>query len=185
MTARASSARGSTPADDAARGAGHDTAAPHRRARARGRRSRLRGEPRRQDARGPLRDREEGRRRRHVVRLPRAATSRRDERYAIKVLSAALSQDTNAMARLRREASLGMRLAHPNVCHIIRLGETEDGLVYVVMPFVEGEMLVRPDQPARPPPARRGRAARARHRDRAQRSRTSSRSCIAISSRRT
>ncbi len=63
------------------------------------------------------------------------------ERYAIKVLSAALSQDANAMARLRREASLGMRLAHPNVCHIIRLGETEDGLVYVVMPFVDGEIL--------------------------------------------
>jgi serine/threonine-protein kinase len=63
------------------------------------------------------------------------------ERYAIKVLSAALSHDENAMARLRREASLGMRLAHPNVCHIIRLGETEDGLVYVVMPFVEGEIL--------------------------------------------
>jgi serine/threonine-protein kinase len=63
------------------------------------------------------------------------------EKYAIKVLSAALSQDANSMARLRREAALGMRLAHPNVCHIIRLGETEDGLVYVVMPFVDGEIL--------------------------------------------
>ena len=63
------------------------------------------------------------------------------ERYAIKVLSAALSQDANAMARLRREAALGMRLAHPNVCHIMRLGETADGLVYVVMPFIEGEVL--------------------------------------------
>ena len=63
------------------------------------------------------------------------------EKYAIKVLSAALSQDVNAMARLRREAALGMRLAHPNICHIIRLGETEDGLVYVVMPFVDGEIL--------------------------------------------
>jgi serine/threonine-protein kinase len=63
------------------------------------------------------------------------------ERCAIKVLSAALSQDANAMARLRREASLGMRLAHSNICHIIRLGETEGGLVYVVMPFVEGEVL--------------------------------------------
>ena len=51
-----------------------------------------------------------------------------------------------------------MRLAHPNVCHIIRLGETEDGLVYVVMPFVEGEILVRSHEPARPPPARRSRA---------------------------
>jgi eukaryotic-like serine/threonine-protein kinase len=63
------------------------------------------------------------------------------ERYAIKVLSPSLSEDVNAMARLRREAALGMRLAHPNVCHIMRLGETEDGLVYVVMPFVEGELL--------------------------------------------
>jgi len=53
------------------------------------------------------------------------------ERFAIKVLSPSLSEDANAMARLRREAALGMRLAHPNVCHIMRLGETEDGLVYV------------------------------------------------------
>jgi len=63
------------------------------------------------------------------------------ERYAIKVLSPSLSEDANAMARLRREAALGMRLAHPNIAHIMRLGETEDGLVYVVMPFVEGELL--------------------------------------------
>jgi serine/threonine protein kinase len=61
--------------------------------------------------------------------------------FAIKVLSEALSHDANAMARLRREAALGMRLAHPNVCHIMRLGETEDGLVYVVMPYVNGEIL--------------------------------------------
>jgi serine/threonine protein kinase len=64
-----------------------------------------------------------------------------DTRYAIKILSPALSQDANAMARLRREAALGMRLEHPNICHIVRLGETEEGLVYVVMPFVNGEIL--------------------------------------------
>ncbi|MFL5521307.1 MAG: serine/threonine-protein kinase [Gemmatimonadales bacterium] len=63
------------------------------------------------------------------------------EQFAIKVLSADLSTDQNAMARLKREAGLGMRLAHANVCHIIRLGETQDGLVYVVMPFVKGELL--------------------------------------------
>ena len=63
------------------------------------------------------------------------------ERYAIKILSPALSKDENAMARLRREAALGIRLAHPNVCHIVRMGETEDGIVYVVMPYVEGEIL--------------------------------------------
>lgn len=60
---------------------------------------------------------------------------------AIKVLTESLSQDLNAMQRLRREASLGMRLTHPNVCRILRLGETVGGLVYVVMPFVEGELL--------------------------------------------
>ena len=63
------------------------------------------------------------------------------ERFAIKVLSPSLSEEQNAMARLRREAGLGSRLAHPNVCHIVRLGETAEGLVYVVMPYVEGELL--------------------------------------------
>jgi serine/threonine protein kinase len=63
------------------------------------------------------------------------------ERYAIKILSPTLSKDENAMARLRREAALGIRLAHPNVCHIVRMGETEEGLIYVVMPYVEGEIL--------------------------------------------
>jgi len=60
---------------------------------------------------------------------------------AIKMLSPALSRDDNAMARLRREAELAGRLAHPNVCHIIRLGEASGGTVYVVMPFMEGELL--------------------------------------------
>jgi serine/threonine-protein kinase len=63
------------------------------------------------------------------------------ERFAIKLLSATLAQDAKAMERLRREATFGMRLKHPNICHIIRLGETADGLVYVVMPYVEGELL--------------------------------------------
>jgi serine/threonine-protein kinase len=65
----------------------------------------------------------------------------RKESVAIKILSPALSHDRTAMARLRREAELAGKLAHPNVCHIVRLGETSNGLVYVVMPFVEGELL--------------------------------------------
>ena len=63
------------------------------------------------------------------------------EHYAVKVLTASLSSDEKAMARLKREASFGMRLAHPNVCHILRTGETESGLVYVVMPYIKGEIL--------------------------------------------
>lgn len=60
---------------------------------------------------------------------------------AIKILLPALVNDATAMARLRREAALGGRLAHPNVCHIIRLGATPAGFDYIVMPFVEGDLL--------------------------------------------
>src|SRR5688500_15275412 len=63
------------------------------------------------------------------------------QRVAIKILPPELSEDMKAMERLRREADMGIRLVHPNVCSIIRLGETADGLVYVVMPFIEGEVL--------------------------------------------
>ena len=63
------------------------------------------------------------------------------QRYAIKVLLPSLSKDLNAMARLRREAELGGRLEHPNICHIIRLGDTSEGLTYIVMPYIDGEVL--------------------------------------------
>ena len=63
------------------------------------------------------------------------------ERVAIKILSPALLKDKSALARLRREAALGSRLAHPNVCHIIRMGETRYGLIYIVMPYIEGDLL--------------------------------------------
>ena len=63
------------------------------------------------------------------------------QRFAIKVLSPNLATEDNAMARLKREAELGAKLAHPNVCHIERLGQIPGGLVYVVMPFIEGEIL--------------------------------------------
>jgi serine/threonine protein kinase len=63
------------------------------------------------------------------------------QRVAIKFLPPELSEDLKAMERLRREADMGIRLVHRNVCSIIRIGETSDGLVYVVMPFIEGEVL--------------------------------------------
>jgi eukaryotic-like serine/threonine-protein kinase len=60
---------------------------------------------------------------------------------AIKVLSPRLAADKSSVERLRREAGLAMRLDHPNVCRILRLGESEDGLIYLVMPFLKGELL--------------------------------------------
>jgi serine/threonine protein kinase len=63
------------------------------------------------------------------------------EDVAIKVLSPRLATDKSSVERLRREAGLAMRLDHPNVCRILRLGESEDGLIYLVMPFLRGELL--------------------------------------------
>ena len=60
---------------------------------------------------------------------------------AIKVLSPRLASDKSSVERLRREAGLAMRLDHPNVCRIFRLGESEDGLIYLVMPFLHGDLL--------------------------------------------
>ncbi|HEY3280533.1 MAG TPA: serine/threonine-protein kinase [Gemmatimonadales bacterium] len=60
---------------------------------------------------------------------------------AIKVLSPRLASDKSSVERLRREAGLAMRLDHPNVCRIMRLGESEDGLIYLVMPYLKGELL--------------------------------------------
>ncbi|HET9274983.1 MAG TPA: serine/threonine-protein kinase [Gemmatimonadales bacterium] len=70
----------------------------------------------------------------------RARDGERGEVVAIKVLGARLKEDSEAMARLRREADLAMRLDHPNVCRIIALGEA-GGLPYLVMPYLDGETL--------------------------------------------
>ena len=64
-----------------------------------------------------------------------------NDTVAVKILLPALINDPTSMARLRREAALGGQLAHPNVCHIIRLGETAAGFDYIVMPYVEGDLL--------------------------------------------
>ena len=63
------------------------------------------------------------------------------DEVAIKVLSPKLATDRSSVERLRREAGLAMRLDHANVCRILRLGESEDGLIYLVMPFLNGELL--------------------------------------------
>ena len=65
---------------------------------------------------------------------------------AIKVLIPKLGRDQSSVERLRREAGLAMRLDHPNVCRILRFGETEGGLIYLVMPYLQGELLADREQ---------------------------------------
>jgi serine/threonine protein kinase len=63
------------------------------------------------------------------------------ETLAIKVLPPRLTRDRDSAERLRREAEIATRFDHPNVCPILRLGETADGVLYLVMPFLPGETL--------------------------------------------
>ena len=60
---------------------------------------------------------------------------------AVKILIPRLSRDPASVERLRREATIATRLNHPNVCPILRLGETPEHLLYLVMPYLEGEPL--------------------------------------------
>ena len=61
---------------------------------------------------------------------------------AIKVMSPALVNDAESAARFAREASNAARIIHPNVAAVFDYGESE-GLVYLVMEFVDGEPLAR------------------------------------------
>ena len=75
---------------------------------------------------------------------------------ALKILLPRLSRDPASVERLRREATIAMRLDHPNVCPILRLGETPDRLIYLVMPFLEGEPLSEHESRRGPFPAADG-----------------------------
>jgi len=64
-----------------------------------------------------------------------------DGEVAIKLLLPQLAGDPESVARLRREAVIAMRLDHPNVCPILRVGETPERPMYLVMPYLPGEPL--------------------------------------------
>ena len=61
---------------------------------------------------------------------------------AIKVMSPALVNDAESASRFAREASNAARIIHPNVAAVFDYGES-DGLVYLVMEYVDGEPLSR------------------------------------------
>ena len=75
---------------------------------------------------------------------------------AVKILTPRLSRDPSSMERLRREAAIAMRLDHPNVCRILRIGETADRLMYLVMPYLPGEPLSEAEQRRGPFPLAEG-----------------------------
>ncbi len=60
---------------------------------------------------------------------------------AIKVISKSMANDPEAIARFNREAANASRINQHNVCSIYDFGETDDGIIYLAMEFIEGEAL--------------------------------------------
>ncbi len=71
-----------------------------------------------------------------------ARDTRLGRRVAIKVLAADLTQDQGAQRRFLKEARTASALDHPNICTIHDIGETADGLTYLVMAYYEGATLL-------------------------------------------
>ncbi|HEU0033292.1 MAG TPA: serine/threonine-protein kinase [Kofleriaceae bacterium] len=61
--------------------------------------------------------------------------------FAVKVLHPRLLEDAKLAQRFEREAELAGRLRHPNVIGVVDVGETAEGLRYMVMDFAKGSDL--------------------------------------------
>src|SRR4051812_33354202 len=70
----------------------------------------------------------------------RARDTRLDRIVAIKVLNSHLVASPELRARFEREAKVISQLQHPHICVLHDVG-SEDGTDYLVMEFLEGEVL--------------------------------------------
>ena len=66
-----------------------------------------------------------------------------EKRVALKVLKQELSDDRVAVERFRREAVLARNLNHPNTIRLYDFGETEGGILFITMEFLDGKPLER------------------------------------------
>jgi eukaryotic-like serine/threonine-protein kinase len=69
-----------------------------------------------------------------------AEDSKLGRKVAIKMLSAKWAGDDQARQRLINEAKAAASLDHPNICSIYEVGE-EDGRVFIVMQYIDGQLL--------------------------------------------
>jgi serine/threonine protein kinase len=70
-----------------------------------------------------------------------AEDTRLDRKAAIKFLPADVAGDPMRRQRFFTEAKAASALNHPHVCVVYDVGETEDGLPFIAMEFVEGQTL--------------------------------------------
>src|SRR5580692_9607736 len=62
-------------------------------------------------------------------------------KVAIKTLHQHLSSDPKILQRFERECATVAELQHPNTIQLYDFGKTDDGILYMVMEFVQGESL--------------------------------------------
>jgi tRNA A-37 threonylcarbamoyl transferase component Bud32 len=62
-------------------------------------------------------------------------------RVAIKTLHAHLSHDSKIKARFEREVGTVAELEHPNTIQVFDFGASADGILYIVMEFLQGKSL--------------------------------------------
>jgi serine/threonine protein kinase len=73
----------------------------------------------------------------------RAEDTRLERTVALKFLAPELSRDPEAKVRFLREARAASSLDHPNLCTIHEIGETDDGRIFLSMPYYGGGTLAQ------------------------------------------
>ncbi|HZU83017.1 MAG TPA: serine/threonine-protein kinase, partial [Polyangiaceae bacterium] len=71
-------------------------------------------------------------------RVYRAFQNGIDRDVAVKILHRELSANQTLVARFHREAKVASRLQHPNVVHVLLVGQLPDGAMYIVMEYLDG-----------------------------------------------
>jgi serine/threonine protein kinase len=64
-----------------------------------------------------------------------------DKTVAVKVLRTALAADEKVVARFSREARAASRISHPHALSVTDFGESEGGVVFLVMEYLDGKTL--------------------------------------------
>jgi eukaryotic-like serine/threonine-protein kinase len=64
-----------------------------------------------------------------------------DKRVAIKVLRPSLAVDDDVVARFSREAKAASRISNPHAVNVTDFGESENGVVFLVMEYLDGQTL--------------------------------------------
>ncbi len=64
-----------------------------------------------------------------------------DREFAVKVMSTPATRNADATRRFLLEAKVSARINHPNIIEILDVGQTEDGLLFLVMELLHGQPL--------------------------------------------